>query len=934
MKQNPVIWIFSSKKESLRMKQSIRCLTRFLLAAMALLVITLPIQAEDNDWTAVYNVIWDSPSQDSLDSMPLSGRRGAGANVWVQDGSIWIYLAHNGAYNEEGNLLKLGCVRVTPKNTKLGTGGGFRQELDLASGSIKILNEGFTASLWFVGETLLLETTSTEPQALEVSFASWRDKQRDGIRTDMMGAKGNISPDKIEANTEGFLWSHRNADFPIDVIGMAKGQGIPADAVHDATTRRVSGGAIAIEGGLSTPVESTVQWQFWDGKAWTGHTTTSRNQTMAIRLGAAINADPNQWRAEAKSVLAPTFRQTLRAAELKRWLEFWSRSHVVVNPSAKPDDVGWMIGRNYQLFRYMLACNRDGELPLLFNGGIFTTDNKPGRITGNNNDELPISEGSPITPDFRRWRSCHFMSQNQRWLGWPNLANGDSDLLAPSLSFYRERSATAAARARTNGAEGVVYPEPLDVWGLCCVAPRPDGLCGAEHLTYHFSMMLEHAWMALQAHDIMGLDITSDLPWIEGTVIFYDSYYRTQTQKRTGKELGDDGKLVIYPSNGLEYANGATNPIEVVCGLKRITDSLLRQPGLSGTSRTRLQKIQATLPELPTGMRQGRLSLLPAQSFEREYNKWEPIEMYAYWPYRMVGITRPETLQLARDTWETVPADRARLCKQDYSWMANLVNMAALAWPEKAKERAIYKMANNTAPQARFPAFFGPGHDWLPDHNWGGAGLTGVQEMILVPEVAPRGKLNLFAGWPADWDVEFKLHAPGQTVVEGTLCGGQLVSLKVTPESRNGDIINWLGKQPAYQPPVPPISQGKPTSASSTFDQPGYDAVRATDGDPQTRWASSMEAREGWLVVDLGEEKEIGLVWLSEIEWPETREFAIEVQQADTWKEVARGTTIGADKTIEFPPLRARHVRLNVFKAQRPININEFQIFPPSTNTQ
>ena len=79
---------------------------------------------------------------------------------------------------------------------------------------------------------------------------------------------------------------------------------------------------------------------------------------------------------------------------------------------------------------------------------------------------------------------CHFMSQNQRWLGWPTLANGDADLLAPSLAFYCDRSATAGARAKTNGAEGVFYPEPLDVWGLCCVAPRPDGLCGAEHLTY------------------------------------------------------------------------------------------------------------------------------------------------------------------------------------------------------------------------------------------------------------------------------------------------------------------------------------------------------------------------------------------------------------------------------------------------------------------
>jgi len=44
-----------------------------------------------------YKVVWNGPSRDSLDSMPLSGRLDAGANVWVQDKSIWPYLAHSGA---------------------------------------------------------------------------------------------------------------------------------------------------------------------------------------------------------------------------------------------------------------------------------------------------------------------------------------------------------------------------------------------------------------------------------------------------------------------------------------------------------------------------------------------------------------------------------------------------------------------------------------------------------------------------------------------------------------------------------------------------------------------------------------------------------------------------------------------------------------------
>lgn len=886
-----------------------------------------------------HNVVWNSPSTDSLDSMPLSGRGGAGANVWVQDGSLWLYLAHNAAYDEHGRLLKLGCVRMTPTAAPGLTASDFRQELDLASGAIRIQAGGFAASLWFAGETLLIETSSAKPQALEVAFGTWRDRKRDGLKLDVWGSE-NVQSDRVVAGTNGITWSHHNADYPQDIVGKAKSQGIPKEAICDPTERLVFGGALAAEGGLSPSVANPARWHFWDGTVWTAKTTSRKQHVLAIHLDAERDGQPRDWLKLANAALYSEWIRSAKVDEQKRWNAFWQRSHIVVDGgkgAANQESDGWRIGRNYQLFRYMLACNRDGALPLLFNGGIFTTDNKPGRITGNNNDELKISPGEPSTPDFRRWMGCRFMSQNQRWLGWPTLANGDTDLLEPSLAFYRDRAATAAARAKTNGADGMVYPEPLDIWGLCCVGPRPDGLCGAQHLTYHFSMMLEHAWMALQARDALGLSLAKDLPWIEGTVFFYDSFYRKEARQRTGKELGPDGRLVLHPACGLEFAGGATDPIEAVCGLKRVTAGLLALPELSPASRARLQQLQTILPDLPIGRRQGRPALLPAKTWERDYNKWEPIEMYAYWPYRFAGITQPDTLQLARDTWETIPADRARLCKQDYSWMANVVNMAALAWPEEAKKRAIYKMANTAAPQARFPAFFGPGHDWLPDHNWGGSGMTGIQEMLLAPEPGPAGKLHLFAGWPAEWDVDFKLHAPGPTVVEGELRDGKLVTLKVTPESRAKDIVNWLGRSPAYQPPPPPpvpLSQGKTVTVSSQFAETGYDPARAVDGDLKTRWASDFAARSGWIAIDLGEEKEIGRVWLSEIEWPETREFTLEIQQGDAWKEIARGTTLGADKDITFAPAKARHVRLNVLKAIRPININEFQIFAPDSATK
>jgi hypothetical protein len=792
--------------------------------------------------------------------------------------------------------------------------------------------------LWFAGETLVYESTADKEAPLEVAFGTWREKTKDGILYDMFDRRDRFTGDQVTASTGGFLCFHRNDDHPFDVPGIVRAQGIRLESLPEKTTTgRVFGAAVCVDGGLSQPVESEVRWQFWNGKAWTGTTSPRKEHLVTMRLEGEVGADPKKWPAEAKALLDEKARQAAKADELKRWADFWSRSHIhinlqssILNPQSQ--DPGFLIGRNYHLFRYMQAANRDGELPLLFNGGIFTVDNN-GRIKGNNNDELPTFAGEGTTPDFRRWTYCYFMSQNQRWLGWPTLANGDADLLSPTTRFYRDRAKVAADRAHNQGAEGVVYTEPLDIRGLCPVGPRPDGLCGAEHLTYHFSMGVENAWMNLQAHDVLGIPLDKDLGWIAGTVLFYDSFYRSELKKRTGKELGEDGKLVMFPSNGLELANEATNPIDAVAAFSRVTEGLLKLDSLPASLRGRLAKIQETIPPLPISRRHGVKSLLPAKSWNKDYNIWEPIEMYAAWPYRLVGVTRPETLQLARDSWDTVPEDRARLSKQDYSWMANVANMAALASPEKAKERAIYKMANTAAPQSRFPAFFGPGHDWLPDFNWGGAGMTGIQEMLLAPEPGSNGKLNLFPAWPAEWDVDFKLHAPGRTLVEASLKGGKLVSLKVTPASREKDIVNWLGKHPEWKPfaPRPALSQGKAITASSQFTEPGYDAKLANDGDLKTRWASDFGARSGWLEIDLGGEQEIGSVLVSEIEWKETRKFTIEAKQNGTWKEVARGTTIGRDHEIPITPVKATHVKLNVLESSNAININEFQVFPVET---
>ena len=97
-------------------------------------------------------------------------------------------------------------------------------------------------------------------------------------------------------------------------------------------------------------------------------------------------------------------------------------------------------------------------------------------------------------------------------------------------------------------------------------------------------------------------------------------------------------------------------------------------------------------------------------------------------------------------------------------------------------------MANS---ERRFPAFWGPGFDWVPDHNWGGAGMIGMQEMLLQTN---ENSIYIFPAWPATWDVHFKLYAPKNTTVEVKVEKGKVTLLKVFPKEREKDIVNLLGK--------------------------------------------------------------------------------------------------------------------------------------------
>jgi hypothetical protein len=64
--------------------------------------------------------------------------------------------------------------------------------------------------------------------------------------------------------------------------------------------------------------------------------------------------------------------------------------------------------------------------------------------------------------------------------------------------------------------------------------------------------------------------------------------------------------------------------------------------------------------------------------------------------------------------------------------------------------------------------------------------MIGLQEMLMQTS---ENEIRLLPAWPEDWDVDFRLHAPENTIVEGSVRNGEIQDLKVTLEQRLADVI-------------------------------------------------------------------------------------------------------------------------------------------------
>ena len=706
------------------------------------------------------NVVWSTQSRNSSESMPCGGHD-IGMNVWVEQGDVLFYAQQSGWFDENNTLLKAGRWRLHIGGDPFAT--GFSQRLCLDDGAIYIGGGDVEVRLWadVFSPVLFVAIKSHQTIQATLSYESWRYHDRIITKEESQQCsykwlnKGDriTFADSIEAADDVLRFWHLNRDETVFDYTVRLEQ---LDAIKDSLYNPI--GSLLMQGEMHAPgfrFTGTTDGHYasTDYRAWNFCCEKLKKATVSIRLTAGDVSSPS---------VTP---QLSRKRSATWWHQLWQRSWIV---SDTPDDSLQTMLRNYELMRYMLACNAYGEWPTKFNGGLFTFD------------PVYVRSDNPFTPDYRRWGGGTMTAQNQRLVYWPMLRSGDGDMMASQIGTYYRMLPNAIARTRHYwGHGGASFTEQMENFGLPNPAEYGKHNAGDDPGVER-NAWLEHLWDTALEFGIMELLLADSehhnsgnggLPGgrlnfklSEEVLRFFVEHYQWQAQRMGMKALDEQGCLVIYPGSACETYKMAYNPSSTIAALKVVSEQLIVK-GYDYNSGADKSDRNYKLPDIPLRVIDGDTCIAPAVAWMRIQNEETP-QLYPVWPWRIYGLGRPG-LNIARNTYlrdpQAIAMHSAKGWKQDNIWAA------CLGLTDEARRLNLQKLAPGPY---RFPAFWDPGFDWAPDHNRGGAAMIGLQEMLL--QEAPDGQLLLFPAWPREWNCSFRLHTLDGRTVEASIKDGKV----------------------------------------------------------------------------------------------------------------------------------------------------------------
>ncbi len=744
-----------------------------------------------------YNVVWNSQSKNAGESMPCGGGD-IGLNVWVENGDLMIYAAKSGSFDENNGLLKAGRLRIKT-SPGIFTGATFRQELHVQEGYITIDAEqnGIRAQvkIWVdvFHPVANIEFKSNKNITATVAYESWRYRDHLLRKNEGFGNSWKwvlpkeqlVKKDEIAFVKNEIVFYHQNKGETIfDATVKEEGMDAVKEELYNPLQQLIFGGKLVaknlVPAGNSEGVHVNTPYKSW--------VLQTQKATKAFSLQLYLyNAQTTaaQWQRSLDSVQQLYDRVIARQPALNRqwWQQFWSRSFIHIG-NKQSDVKSWEIGKNFQLFRYMLVSNSNSKWPLKFNGGLFTVD------------PIYTDSSRKFTPDFRNWGGGLHTMQNQRLVYFPMIKNGDWDLLQPQFDFYLRILKNARLRSKIYWNHGgACFTEQMENFGLPNIAEygqkRPASFDkGVEYnawLEYQWDTVLEFCLMMLQEHQYTGKPIDDKIPFIESCLQFFDEHYQYRALQRGRKPLDGNGKLVLYPGSAAETFKMAYNANATIAALQVVTKELLQLTTIQNNEakKAKWAAFLDRIPPISFTSFNGKPTIAPAITWERINNTESP-QLYPVYPWGIYGVGKPG-LDTALNTWHY---DTSVIRFRSYvGWKQDNIWAARLGLTEDAWRITALKLQNS---ERRFPAFWGPGFDWVPDHNWGGSGMIGLQEMLLQTD---GKRILLFPAWPKDKDVHFKLHAPYNTTVEAEWKNGKLHHLSVLPESRKADVVLFIEKR-------------------------------------------------------------------------------------------------------------------------------------------
>jgi len=698
------------------------------------------------------NVVWEELGKSSRDSMPL-GNGDMAANVWVEEnGDLCFYLAKGDAWSElvsrsEG-LLKLGRVRLTFSPNPF-VPGAFRQSLDLRRGAIEIVGgpDGSQTRVKFwidANENVLrIESASDRPVTCRVQLEPLRTPEERAHKDETLRSALH-DDDIVKGRGDSIAWFYRNTREVPERLKEG-----PGNFHRESLDRLTSGGLIRGDGFQSS-----------------GDTTLSaaaglRHDLRVVGLVRQTDT-PEDWVAAIDAQVAADAQVDPAKAWNKHvawWEAFWTRSWIFIsgNPSAEK------VTQAYVLQRFMSACSSRGRYPAKFNGSLFTVD-------------LQRKEQNRyfwVNGDFRRWGGRYWF-QNTRLIYWPMLAAGDFDLMQPFFRMYRDILETNAPKVRElYGFDASMFPETTyHFGGVDKITKESKG-----HLTRHYWLgNLEYTYMALEYYRYTGSE-----EFARGTLVpaatwilrFYSNYF------------GRDGasRLNLDPLNSGETWVKVKDPAPDTAALHQILDGLLALPEgmVSDALRKEWLELQQALPPIPLGEKDGERVILAAADFKgATKSNFENPELYTVFPFAVYGVGKPD-LDMAKNTFDR----RLHPGPLGGGWNQDPVVEAMLGETKLARDAVVF-MSGRKDSSCRFPAMWMDHQDYVPNFCHGGILESTLQAMLLQP--AGR-KIVLLPAWPKDWIVQFRLHAPEQTVVTASAEDGRIVASRITPEKRAADLV-------------------------------------------------------------------------------------------------------------------------------------------------